>query len=37
LLTALPDSDPRRADVQEIDKAARAAMLLVSQSLLIRA
>jgi hypothetical protein len=34
LLAALPDSDPRRADVQEIDKAARTAMLLVSQSLL---
>jgi len=34
LLSALPDSDPRRSDVQEIEKAARTAMLLVSQSLL---
>ena len=34
LLSALPESDSRRADVQEIEKAARTAMLLVSQNLL---
>ena len=34
LLSALPESDPRCADVQEIEKAARTAMVLVSQNLL---
>jgi len=34
LLSALPESDSRRADVQEIEKAARTAMSLVSQNLL---
>ena len=34
LMSAMPESDARRADVQEIDKAARTAMLLVSQNLM---
>lgn len=34
LLAALPEGDARRADVQQIDKAARAAMQMVWQSLL---
>jgi hypothetical protein len=34
LLAEMTDDDHRRADVLEIDKAARAAMLMVSQSLL---
>jgi hypothetical protein len=30
----MADDDPRKADLQEIDKAAQTAMLLVSKSLL---
>jgi signal transduction histidine kinase len=34
LLAGMADDDPRKADLQEIDKAAQTAMLLVSTSLL---
>jgi signal transduction histidine kinase len=33
LLAAMPDADPRKADLLEIEKAAKAAMALVAQSL----
>jgi len=33
LLAGMPDTDPRKADLQEIDRAAETAMLLVSKSL----
>jgi signal transduction histidine kinase len=34
LLGGMPDGDPRRADLLEIEKAAQAALRLVTQSLL---